>query len=53
MSSIARPVGLGRERLYKFLSFSRDSELATVLKVISALRLPMDVRIKRNAKLAV
>jgi probable addiction module antidote protein len=43
MSQVARDAGLGRESLYKSLSSSGNPELATVLKVISALGLEMHV----------
>ncbi|PSB37371.1 addiction module antidote protein [Aphanothece minutissima] len=41
MSQVARDAGLGRESLYKALSSSGNPELATVLKVISALGLQL------------
>jgi len=41
MLHIAREAGLGRESLYKALSFSGNPELATVLQVISALGLQL------------
>jgi probable addiction module antidote protein len=41
MTQIAREAGLGRESLYKALSSSGNPELATVLKVISALGLQL------------
>jgi len=52
-SSIARDAGLGRESLYKFLSSSGNPELATVLKVISALGLQLHVSAIDEAKMAV
>ena len=53
MSQIARDAGLGRESLYKSLSFSGNPELATVLKVISALGLQLHVSSADNAKMTV
>ena len=53
MSQIARNAGLGRESLYKSLSSSGNPELATVLKVISALGLPLQVSAIDEAKVAV
>jgi probable addiction module antidote protein len=41
MTQIAREAGLGRESLHKALSSSGNPELATVLKVISALGLQL------------
>jgi probable addiction module antidote protein len=52
MSQIAREAGLGRESLYKSLSSSGNPELATVLKVISALGLQLHVSATDNAKMA-
>jgi probable addiction module antidote protein len=43
MSQVARDAGLGRESLYKSLSSYGNPELATVLKVISALGLELHV----------
>jgi probable addiction module antidote protein len=43
MSQVARDAGLGRESLYKSLSSSGNPELATVLRVISALGLKLHV----------
>jgi probable addiction module antidote protein len=53
MSQIARDAGLGRESLYKSLSSSGNPELATVLKVISALGLQLHVSAIDEAKMAV
>ena len=53
MSQIARDAGLGRESLYKSLSSSGNPELATVLKVISALGLQLHVSATDKAKMAV
>jgi probable addiction module antidote protein len=39
MSLVARDAGLGRESLYKALSPTGNPELATILKVVSALGL--------------
>ncbi|MCX5952160.1 MAG: putative addiction module antidote protein [Cyanobacteria bacterium] len=43
MSQVACNAGLGRESLYKSLSSSGNPELASVLKVISALGLELHV----------
>jgi probable addiction module antidote protein len=53
MSQVARDAGLGRESLYKSLSSSGNPELATVLKVISALGLELHVTAVDEAKMAV
>jgi probable addiction module antidote protein len=53
MSQIARDAGLGRESLYKSLSSSGNPELATVLKVISALGLQLHVSHTDKAQMAV
>jgi len=53
MSQVARDAGLGRESLYKSLSSSGNPELATVLKVISALGLELHVTAVNEAKVAV
>lgn len=53
MSKVARDAGLGRESLYKSLSSSGNPELATVLKVISALGLELHVTAVDDAKMAV
>ena len=53
MSQIAREAGLGRESPYKSVSTSGNPELATVLKVISALGLQLHVSATDNAKMAV
>ena len=52
MSQVARDAGLGRESLYKSLSSSGNPELATVLKVISALGLELHVTAVDDAKMA-
>ena len=39
MSQVARDTGLGRESLYKALSSTGNPELATIIKVVSALGL--------------
>ena len=41
MTQVARDAGLGRESLYKSLSSSGNPELATVLRVVSALGLQL------------
>jgi probable addiction module antidote protein len=43
MSRIAQTTGLSRESLYKALSGKRDPGLTTILKVMSALDLPLQV----------
>lgn len=53
MSQVARDAGLGRESLYKSLTSSGSPELATVLKVISALGLKLHVTATDKAKMAV
>jgi probable addiction module antidote protein len=53
MSKVARDAGLGRESLYKSLSSSGNPELATVLKVISALGLELHVTAAEEEKIAV
>lgn len=52
MSQVARDAGLGRESLYKSLSSSGNPELATLLKVISALGLELHVSAADEAKMA-
>ena len=52
MSQVARDAGLGRESLYKSLSSSGNPELATVLKVISALGLELHVTAVDDARMA-
>ncbi|MEB3165915.1 MAG: addiction module antidote protein [Cyanobacteriota bacterium] len=52
MTQIARESGLGRESLYKSLSSSGNPELATVLKVISALGLQLHVSPTDKATIA-
>ncbi len=52
MSQVARDTGLGRESLYKSLSSSGNPELATVLKVISALGLQLHVSASVNPEIA-
>ena len=53
MTQLAREAGLGRESLYKSLSSSGNPELATVLKVVSALGLQLHVSPAETAKTAV
>ena len=43
MTQIARETGLGRESLYKALSIEGNPEFATVLKVLQALGLRLQV----------
>jgi probable addiction module antidote protein len=44
MGQVARNAGLGRESLYKALSANGNPELATVMKVMSALGLSLHAR---------
>jgi probable addiction module antidote protein len=53
MSQVARDAGVGRESLYKSLSPSGNPELATVLKVISALGLELHVTPIDGTELAI
>ena len=53
MSQVARDAGVVRESLYKSLSSSGNPELATVLKVISALGLELHVTPVDSTKLAI
>ncbi|MFQ6538414.1 MULTISPECIES: addiction module antidote protein [Aphanothece] len=53
MTHVAREAGLGRESLYKSLSSAGNPELATILKVISALGLQLHVSATDKAKMAV
>ena len=53
MSQVARDAGLGRESLYKSLSSSGNPELATILKVITALGLELHVTPVDDAKMTV
>lgn len=53
MSQVAHDAGLGRESLHKSLSSSGNPELATVLKVISALGLELHVTVADKANMAV
>lgn len=53
MSQVARDADLGRESLYKSLSSSGNPELATILKVITALGLELHVTAVDDAKMAV
>jgi probable addiction module antidote protein len=53
MTWIAREAGLGRESLYKALPSSGNPELATVLKVISALGLQLHASRAVEAETAV
>jgi probable addiction module antidote protein len=53
LSQVAREAGLGRESLYKALSSSGNPELATVLKVISALGLQLHASPAVEAEAAV
>jgi probable addiction module antidote protein len=53
MTQVAREAGLGRESLYKSLSSAGNPELATILKVISALGLQLHVSATDKTKMAV
>jgi len=44
MTKVAREAGLGRESLYKSLSADGNPELATVMKVVSALGMSLHIR---------
>lgn len=52
MTLIAKKAGLGRESLYKALSAQGNPELSTVLKVIKALGLQLQVRSGKTRKAA-
>jgi probable addiction module antidote protein len=52
MTEIAKKAGLGRESLYKSLSAQGNPELSTVLKVIHALGLKLQVRSGKAKKAA-
>ena len=47
MTDVSRQTGLGRESLYKALSPAGNPEFATILKVIQALGLRLQVRCDR------
>lgn len=49
MSQVARDAGLGRESLYKALSPTGNPELATILKVVSALGLQLHAAPSKSA----
>ena len=49
MTQVAREAGLGRESLYKSLSPAGNPELATILKVVSALGLQLHASAKSAA----
>lgn len=48
MTGVAREAGLGRESLYKALSCDGNPELATVMKVMSALGLRLHAAVSRG-----
>jgi len=52
MTEVAKKTGLGRESLYKSLSAHGNPELSTVLKVIHALGLKLQVRSGKTRKAA-
>ncbi len=52
MTQVAKKAGLGRESLYKSLSAQGNPELSTVLKVIHALGLKLQVRSEKTRKAA-
>ena len=43
MAKVAKKAGLGRESLYKALSYEGNPEIATIMKVIKALGLKLHV----------
>jgi len=51
MTSIARATGLSRESLYKALSGERSPDFATILKVIKALGMRLEIRPDRVVEL--
>lgn len=53
MTQITRDAGLGRESLYKALSAGGNTEVGTILKVISALGLQLHARPADEAKASV
>jgi probable addiction module antidote protein len=52
MTQVAKKAGLGHESLYKSLSAQGNPELSTVLKVIHALGLKLQVRSGKTRKAA-
>jgi len=52
MTLLAKKTGLGRESLYKALSAQGNPELSTVLKVVKALGLQLQVRSGKTRKAA-
>jgi probable addiction module antidote protein len=52
MTLIAKKAGLGRESLHKALSAQGNPELSTVLKVVKALGLQLQVRSGKTRKAA-
>lgn len=50
MAKVARDAGLSRESLYKALSGERSPGFDTVLKVIGALGLNLQVQVSRSRK---
>ncbi len=49
MAVVAQRTGLGRESLYKALSAEGNPEFSTVLKVVRALRLRLQVSVEAKA----
>lgn len=52
LTQIAKKTGLGRESLYKDLSAQGNPEFSTIVKVINALGLPLQVRSGKTKKAA-
>jgi len=52
MSQIAKKTGLGRESLYKALSAQGNPEFSTVLKVVNALGLQLQIKPGKTRKAA-
>jgi probable addiction module antidote protein len=52
MTQIAKKTGLGRESLYKALSAQGNPEFSTVLKVIKALGMQLQIRSGKSRKAA-
>lgn len=52
MTQIAKKTGLGRESLYKALSAQGNPEFSTIVKVINALGLQLQVRSGKTKKAA-
>jgi probable addiction module antidote protein len=48
MSALARAVGSGRESLYKALSENGNAEFATIMKVLDALGIDLEFRMRES-----